>query len=131
MRRQRRGRARLAARGEPAQVAARIDTETAVAAAHQVNAWLAHTPWRGPESILDAVQERQTGELPSRFTLARTILLDERDTAVAMLPDALLNGDVTIDQLRTWPLFHRLHGMSEFDRLIASENEEPPDFGQR
>jgi hypothetical protein len=36
-----------------------------------------------------------------RFRLARTILLDKRDTAISMLPGALLRGNVTRGDLRT------------------------------
>jgi hypothetical protein len=103
--------------------AARIDTDTEMAAAHQVNAWLARTRHRGPDSVTDAVRAWPTDELPPRFTLARTVLLNERDTAISMLPGALLRGDVTRNDLRTWPLFDRLRGIAEFDRLATSDAE--------
>jgi hypothetical protein len=90
-----------------------------------VNAWLARTQWRGPDSVLDAVRQWQTDDLPPRFRLARTILLNEREAAISMLPDALRREDVTRDNLRTWPLFDRLRGMPDFDRLMTSEDEEP------
>ena len=50
-----------------------------------------------------------------RFRLVRTILLDEQDTAISMLPGALLSGYVTRADPRTWPLFDRLRGTVEFD----------------
>lgn len=112
-------------------VAARVDPDATRRATHQVNAWLARTHWRGPGSILDDVQEWRTDELPARFALARTILLDEGEAAISMLPDALVRGDVTRENLRTWRLFDRLRGMPEFDRLVASEGEESDDRGQR
>jgi hypothetical protein len=109
--------------------AARIDPDTVMAAAHQVNAWLARTRRAGPDSVIDAVRAWPTDELPPRFRLARTILLDERDTAISMLPGALLRGDVTRSDLRTWPLFDRLRGTAEFDRLALSDAE-PQDTDQ-
>lgn len=104
-------------------VAARIDTDTEMAAAHQVNVWLARSRRCGPDSVVDAVRAWLTDGLPPRFRLARTILLDERDAAISMLPSALLRGDVTRGDLRTWPLFDRLRGMVEFDRLATSDAE--------
>src|SRR6202011_4661958 len=65
-------------------VAARIDTDTEMAAAHQVNGWLARSRRCGPDSVFDAVRAWPTDGLPPRFGLARTILLDERDAAVSM-----------------------------------------------
>jgi hypothetical protein len=64
---------------------------------------------------------------PPRFRLARTILLDDRDAAISMLPGMLRDGEVTRDGLRTWPLFDRLRGTPGFDRLVASEDAAPRD----
>lgn len=44
-----------------------------------------------------------------------------RDDAIWMLPGVLFYGDVAKDDLRTWPLFDRLRGMAEFDRLATSD----------
>ena len=41
-------------------VAARIDPDATLRAAHQVNAWLARTHWRGPDSVANEVQELRT-----------------------------------------------------------------------
>jgi len=108
-------------------VAARIDPDATLRAAHQVNAWLARTHWRGPDSVADEVRELRTDELPPSFTLARMILLNELQAAMSALPGALVRGDVTRENLRTWPLFDRLRGMPEFDRLVASEDEDRHD----
>jgi hypothetical protein len=104
-----------------------VNTDPNMAAAHQVNAWLARTQWRGPDSILDAVRQWQAGGLPPCTGLGRTILLDEWEAAISMLPGTLRDGDVTTDNLRTWPLFGRLRAMPSFDRLITSGDAGPPD----
>ena len=102
-------------------IAARAERDVAFAAANQVNAWLARTHWRAPDSVLDAVRAWRTDELPRRFTVARLILLGECDAAIRLLPDALQHGDLTKDNLITWPLFDRLRGMADFERLLASD----------
>lgn len=108
-------------------VAARVEPDPAVSAVHQVNSWLARTRWSGPDSVVDAVRAWDADELPPRFRLARTILLDNREAAISMLPGMLRDGEVTRDGLRTWPLFDRLRDMPDFDRLVKSEDAAPRD----
>jgi hypothetical protein len=103
-------------------VVARVDPDPTMIAAHQVNSWLARTRWRGPDSVVEAVRAWHADELPPRFRLARTILFDDREAAISMLPDLLRDGEVTRNDLRTWTLFDRLRGMPEFDRLVTSDN---------
>jgi hypothetical protein len=103
-------------------VAARLEPDPAVSAAHQVNSWLARTRYSGLDSVVEAVRAWHADELPPRFRLARTILLDDREAAISMLPSLLRDGEVTRDDLRTWTLFDRLRGMPDFDRLVTPED---------
>lgn len=64
-----------------------------------------------PRSAAVACQVMPAGSL---------ILLDEVDAAIAVLPEALLRGDVTGENLRIWPLFDGLRGMPDFDRLVRA-----------
>jgi hypothetical protein len=100
-------------------VVARVDADQEAAATSQVNAWLARTRWRGPNSVLADVEQWITDGLPRRFTLARIILLGQRDAAVAMLPDLLEQGEITPDHLRDWPLFASLRDMPAFQRFLC------------
>lgn len=108
-------------------VAARAEPDPTVSAVHQVNSWLARTRWNGPDSVIDAVRAWHADELPPRFRLARTILLGERERAISMLPGMLRDGEVTPEGLRTWPLFDRLRGMPDFDRLVTPADTVPRD----
>jgi hypothetical protein len=98
---------------------AREESDKDHAAASQVNAWLARAHWRGPDSVLEAVEQWRTDDLPRRFAVARTILLREYDVAIAMLPEILESGEITKDHLLTWPLFESLRAMPNFQRLLA------------
>jgi hypothetical protein len=103
-------------------IAARLEPDPTVSPAHQVNSWLARTRWAGLDSVADAVQAWHAEELPAHFQLARTILLDDREAAISMLPDVLRNGEVTRNDLLTWTLFDRLRGMPDFGPLLTPED---------
>jgi hypothetical protein len=98
---------------------AREESDKDDAAASQVNAWLARTHWRGPDSVIEAVQQWHTDDLARRFAVARTILLREYDPAIAMLPELLACGEITRDHLLTWPLFEPMRDMANFQRLLT------------
>jgi hypothetical protein len=100
-------------------LAARVDVDREDAATSKVNAWLARAQWRGPDSVLADVRRWVTDELPRRFTLARTILLGQRDAAIGMLPELLEQGEITTDHLRAWPLFIPLRDMPAFQRFLS------------
>ena len=98
---------------------AREESDKDDAAASQVNAWLARTHWRGPDFVIEAVQQWHTDDLARRFAVARTILLREYDPAIAMLPELLACGEITRDHLLTWPLFEPMRDMANFHRLLT------------
>lgn len=100
-------------------LAAQVDLDPEDAATSQVNAWLAHTQWRGPGSVLADVEQWATDELSRRFTLARAVLLGQRDAAISMLPELLEQGEISTDHLRDWPLFASLRDMPAFQRLLT------------
>lgn len=100
-------------------LAARVESDEEQSAVSQVNGWLAKAQWRGPDSVLEAVRRWQTEDLPWRFALARTILLKEHDAAISMVPEVLLSGELTRDDLRTWPLFEQLRVLPNFARLLT------------
>ncbi len=99
---------------------AREESDKDDAATSQVNAWLARMHWRGPDSVLEAVKQWHTDDLARRFAVARTILLQEYDPAIAMLPELLASGEITRENLLTWPLF-------EPRRLRPVRRHEQPD----
>ena len=98
-------------------VMARLEDDPQRAAASQVNAWLARTHWRRPESIWAEVAAWPIGGLPLRFTLAKMILLRQTGEAMAMLPGLLQQGEITKDDLKRWTLFESLRCEPEFQRL--------------
>jgi len=100
------------------QFAASHDDDGESAAVSQVNAWLARTRWRGPESVIADVRQWQVSALPRRFMLAREILLGQTAEAIAMLPDLLAQGEINKNDLRNWPLFDTLRELPNFQLLL-------------
>jgi hypothetical protein len=100
-------------------LAAQLESDHEHAATNQVNAWLARTHWRGPDSVLADAAQWATDDLPRRFSLARTVLLGQRDAAIAMLPQLLGTGEITTNNLREWPLFASLRDIPAFERLVT------------
>ena len=114
------------------QLAAHHDPDGEAAATSQVNAWLARTHWRGPQSVTADASQWQVNELPKRFALARHILLTQTEQALAMLPTVLTDGEINGEDLQTWPLFDPLRELPAFQRLLADPPAGPqPATNQR
>jgi len=99
-------------------IAAFLETDLDEAARSQVNAWLARARWRGPDSVLADVSAWETIGLPPVFTVARLILAGQIDNAIAMIPQLVVQGELTDDDLLTWPLFEPVRNNSRFKQLL-------------
>jgi hypothetical protein len=92
-------------------------------AAAKVNRWLALDQGRGSEAIRDQVQAWDASDLPSRFEMARQLLLRNDDQGMRLLRDLVADGSVTPIDLATWPLFDRLRD----EGRVADINEQTGD----
>jgi hypothetical protein len=72
----------------------------------------------GPDAIYDEVQEFDVSALPSRFAMARSVLLGNLDEAFGQLHVGVDTGETTLEHLDTLPLFWRLRGDERFRELV-------------
>jgi hypothetical protein len=77
-------------------------------AAAKVNQWLALDQGLGGEAIRNQVQAWDASDLPTRFEMARQLLLRNDDQGMRLLRDLVADGSVKPIDLATWPLFDRL-----------------------
>ena len=63
---------------------------------------------RGPQAIRAEVEAWDPSGLPATFQLARHVLLHEDDQATALMNRLLTDGELTQDDINTWPLFDLL-----------------------
>lgn len=85
-----------------------LSTDARGKATAKVHRWLAVAMGRGPEAIWADVHAWNTASLPRIYALARLVLLQEDEAALALLSDLLTTGGLTQTDVDTWPLFDRL-----------------------
>jgi hypothetical protein len=83
----------------------------------QVHRWLATDMGRGPEAIRAAVEAWDVAPLPPIYQAARQVLLRQDEQAIALLRGLIDTGDITQEDLDSWPLFDRLRGQARFGGL--------------
>jgi hypothetical protein len=58
-----------------------------------------------------------SAKLP-RFQLARYAICDDFEHFFTLLPDLIKNADLTLDNLREWPLFRSVRKQPQFDGYV-------------
>jgi hypothetical protein len=81
----------------------------------RVNEWLARKRLKSTEVIKHEVEQWDVSALGRRFILAKVALLDQLDRAFEMIPELVSAGDLSRDDLRTWPLLEELREDSRFE----------------
>jgi hypothetical protein len=77
----------------------------------QCNAWIVEEREFGVDAVRDEVEAWDTTGLDPIFRLAKATLLHDDDVAMALISELLASGDLTWEDVESFPLFHRLREM--------------------
>lgn len=98
-------------------------------AADRVNLWLAQIEGGTKrQEYRDEMQAWDVSLLDGDYRLAKLVLLDDRDEAIALLRQLLASGQMTTAQVSDWPLFDEMRGDSHLVQLLDGE-QTPTDKG--
>jgi hypothetical protein len=75
--------------------------------ATQVNEWIARKRLAGLQDVADEVKQWDVSALDKVFRLAQLALLDDQQ-AVVLARELMTSGELTADQVNTWPLFEEM-----------------------
>jgi hypothetical protein len=78
------------------------------------NAWLCRKRLDGIDSIRDEVEAWDTSALSGVFPLVQAALLDQVDLAYELLPAALESEEISLGDLREWPILEELRADTRF-----------------
>ena len=83
----------------------------------QCNLWCSRKEQQGVAVVEEEVRNWDTDTLAMRFQLVKHVLLDELEPAAALVPRMIGSGELTLGQLREWPI---LRALRDFDGLDVS-----------
>jgi hypothetical protein len=84
------------------------------------NGWLSLAERTGYETIRAEVEQWDVSALDGRFKLARLVLLQELDAALALVPALLASEQLRPGELREWPILRTLRAHPEYEALAMA-----------
>jgi hypothetical protein len=97
-----------------------LKCEAAIKTSLQCNEWLCRAERHGYESIRDEVErEFDASTMSTRFKLVRHILVGNTDAAMTLVPEALETKEITLGELRGWPILRMIREHPGFADLLA------------
>lgn len=92
----------------------------------QCNHWLSRAELHGYEDVEAEVLEWDTATLATRFRMVKFVFLGRLDEAASLVPSMLASKELTLGQLREWPILRRLREFEGLD-VSALENTGTPE----
>jgi len=87
----------------------------------QINYWLSLKMQGRYQEIRAAVADSDFSAKAMRFQLARHAITEDYDRFFSMLPDALQRGEVTVHDLREWPLLKGVREQARFKPFVGED----------
>ena len=99
-----------------------IDDESSLIT--RVNWWLARRRLGERETVLNEVQDWDVTSAATRYQMAKLCLLEQSDDALALIETLLGDGQLTLTNLNTWPLFDEMRDLDGFRTLVSRQTDE-------
>jgi hypothetical protein len=97
-----------------------------VGRALHVNEWIAKKHLFGAEAIRAQVESWDVSALAPEFCIAKFALLNDHDSALALLPKLIEDGVIANEALAEWPLLSDLREDERFAALVLSLSDDEP-----
>ncbi|VXB92910.1 hypothetical protein [Nocardioides sp. AX2bis] len=85
----------------------------------RVNGWIARMRLNGVETGRKEIEKWDTSALSDSFRAARNILLRRDEAAVSAIRELIKSDDLSIEDVREWPLFYWLREDGKLDGLFT------------
>lgn len=92
----------------------------------QVNYWIAYIGLHGSNSIKGEIEEWDVSAYDKAFHLAKDVLLENYSQAIATLEPLYINGELSTNEITTWPLFELFRQSEEY---VKFTQKYAADFG--
>jgi hypothetical protein len=94
----------------------------------QCNEWLCRAERFGYESVREVVTNGfDTSDMAPRFELARKILIEDIDGALASIPELIASQEITRGELEAWPILRTVREHADYTQLLASIDNDGSD----
>lgn len=99
----------------------RLNCQSVTKSSLQCNEWLCRAERFGYESVREAVTNGfDTSDMAARFELARKILIEDIDGAIASIPELIASKEITRGELEAWPILRKVREHDNYAQLLAS-----------
>lgn len=93
-----------------------LNTDTQLVA--KVNRWIALKKGVGLNSIKEEILAWNDSNLSPRFQMAKAVLLDNDDLAIVLIEDLIQLGELSYDDIVTFPLFDELRKKGKLNNFL-------------